>query len=409
MKRKRPRRSPGRDLLNLVWQAPLLALPIALFFLLTSGERLATFWQFYLISLVFGAASMLGVWFAQHFLTPPLVVRLADDRRGPWIIAGVHVAMALLFGVAGAIALHFTIMPQMLGSARAVLAVLAYFVLFGMLAVGVAVALSFYRKALARAGAERELQLARRIQESFLLSEFPKHPRLELYASNVSSKEVSGDFYDVVPVGDDVYLLAIADVSGKGVPAALLSSMLQASLRTQATSDVRVSAIMARINRLVCLRSPTGQFATFFLAAVSEGDLTLNFTNAGHNFPILFRAGGERRLLETGGLVVGMLEGATYAEESVALAPGDRLLLYTDGVTEAAREDHEMFGEERLMALVDSMPRELPARELVERVITGLREFLGEAEVGDDVTVMALRVAAAGVDPGQQPTRDGAR
>jgi phosphoserine phosphatase RsbU/P len=263
-----------------------------------------------------------------------------------------------------------------------------------VLSVGLVMASRFYQAAVERAGSERELMLARRIQESFLLSEFPRRSRLEVYATNVSSKEVSGDFYDVVPVGDDGYLLAVADVSGKGVPAALLTAMLQASLRTQANAGVRVSAMMETINRLVCGRAATGQFATFFLASVSERDMTLRFTNAGHNFPYLFRASGERKSLETGGLVVGMMEEARYQEECVALAPGDRVVFYTDGVTEAARPDQEMFGEERLIHLVESLPRDLAAREVVDRVLKGVREFLGDTEAGDDITVMVLRVIA---------------
>lgn len=119
---------------------------------------------------------------------------------------------------------------------------------------------------------------------------------------------MSGDFYDVVVPGDDRVLLAIADVSGKGVPAALLSAMLQASLRTQAALALSPAAMMHVINALACQRAVTGQFATFFLASIDEPLLTLRFTNAGHNFPVLLRAGGARELLETGGLVVGMME-----------------------------------------------------------------------------------------------------
>ena len=395
MKRSRSHPSPGRDFLGLLWKVPLFALPFALFFQITSSQPFSAFSSYYLVSLVFSSFTMFGVWIAHHWLMPPLIARRAEDPRLSLKVSGLYTGIALLFGIAGAITLHFTIIPGFLGTGRAVLTLLTYFVLFGMLFVGIALAFSFYRQSMERAGSERELQLARRIQQSFLLSEFPQRQRLEVHAMNVSSKQVSGDFYDVVPLGDDGYLLAVADVSGKGVPAALLSSMLQASLRTQAAAGVRVSGMMESINALVCHRAETGQFATFFLAAVSERDMTLRFTNAGHNFPVLFRARGERRTLESGGLVIGVKQNVTYDEECLTLAPGDRLVLYTDGVTEAEREDREMFGEERLMALVESLPLELPARELVERILAGLREFLGPAEAGDDVTVMALRV----VDP----------
>jgi hypothetical protein len=405
-KPSRPR-SPWRDLAGLVWTVPLFALPVAVFFQMTSGQPFKLFFDFYRVSLVFAASTMLGVWVARHWLAPPLIARSPDDPQLAWKISALHTAVALVFGAAGAVILHFTILPGFLGSARAILSVLAYFVLFGFLSIALVLAINFYGKAMERAGSERELQLARRIQQSFLLSEFPDRPCLDVFATNVSSKEVSGDFYDVVPVGDDGYLLAVADVSGKGVPAALLSSMLQASLRTQASAGVPVAKMMTNINSLVCGRASTGQFATFFLAAVSERDMTLRFTNAGHNFPVLFRADGERRTLETGGLVVGMLEDVSYQEESVPLMPGDRLVLYTDGVTEAALENHDMFGEERLMALVETLPRHLPAREVVERVLAGLRDFLGKNEAGDDITVMALcvRDAASAPRPPAAPQR----
>jgi phosphoserine phosphatase RsbU/P len=184
-------------------------------------------------------------------------------------------------------------------------------------------------------------------------------------------------------------------VSGKGVPAALLSSMLQASLRTQAAIVSSPAKMTTILNALACQRAVTGQFATAFLATIDEPTLTLRYTNAGHNFPVLLRADGTRELLETGGLVVGMMEGLPYDEGVVQLATGDRLLLYTDGVSEAANASGEMFGEDRLYALLDGLPRALPAEGIVGRVLDGVRAFLGETEAGDDITVMALRVLPA--------------
>jgi hypothetical protein len=389
---RRRKQTPWRDLVSLLWWAPLGAIPFALFFQITSGQPFKYFGMFYLVSLIFAGFAMFGSWLAQHFLVPPLVARWPDSPGLTWKMSLMHAAASLVFACIGAIVIHLWVIHGFLGSGRAVLTLITYFALFGALFIGIALAANFYQDAMARAGSERELQLARRIQQSFLLEQFPARKRLEVHATNLSSKQVSGDFYDVVPLGDDGLLLAIADVSGKGVPAALLSSMLQASLRTQAASGAGCASMMSRINTLVCDRGSTGQFATFFLAAVNERDMTLTFTNAGHNFPILFRAQGERKLLEKGGLVVGMMDGVFYEEECVPLAAGDRIVLYTDGVTEAAREDHEMFGEERLMTLVESLPRALSARDTVDHVLAGLREFLGETEAGDDITVMVLRV-----------------
>jgi len=376
----------------MLWQMPLWALPFAGFFLLVTGAPPRAFWAFYRVSFVFAVFAMSSVWFTRHWLQER-VVALAPRGIHPTVtIAVTYMAMAVVSTMAAAVVLNAWVVPGFMGNARGVLTMFVYCLLFAALFLGVSLSISFHRESVERAGSERELQLARRIQRSFLLEEFPRRTRVEVHAVNVSSKEVSGDFYDVVPAGDDSVLLAIADVSGKGVPAALLSSMLQASLRTQAGAVASPAAMLRAINALACQRASTGQFATFFLAVLHEPTLTLRFTNAGHNFPVLQRAGGERVLLETGGCVVGLLEGPEFEEETIALAPGDRIVLYTDGVSEAEREDGEMFGEERLYALLDAAPRDLPAERLVEHVLAGVRGYLDGVEPGDDITVMALRV-----------------
>lgn len=248
------------------------------------------------------------------------------------------------------------------------------------------------RERVAVARIEEELSLARKIQRAFLPSEFPRMPRLDVHAVNISSKQVGGDFYDLVPAGDGSYYLAIADVSGKGVPAALLSSMLQASLRTQAETVRSASAVLRNINTLVYRSTTQEQFATFFLARVDAENLTLSFSNAGHNFPIVFRRGGERVFLERGGLILGILEGIPFEEEAIRLEAGDRIVFYTDGLNEARNAAGEDFGEDRIGDLVHRLPRTLSARETTDRILAALREFLGDEEPQDDVTVMVLRV-----------------
>jgi hypothetical protein len=328
---------------------------------------------------------MLGSWVAQHWLVPPMIAKQPDSPSVAWKASVLHGVASLVGGAIGGIVIHLWIVPGFLGSGRAVLTLTTYFALFGALFIGIALAANFYQDALARAGSERELHLARRIQQSFLLEQFPTCKRLDLHAMNLSSKEVSGDFYDVVPLGDDGLLLAIADVSGKGVPAALLSSMLQASLRTQSSSGASVASMMSRINTLVCDRGATGQFATFFLAAVNERDMTLSFTNAGHNFPLLFRDGGAPKPLEKGGLVVGMMSGVFY-EEEVVRRGRDRLALHRQ--RHRGTTDHDVR-RGRLIALVVAAARPLRARH--RRPRWGAR-VLGDTEAGDDITVMVLRV-----------------
>jgi serine phosphatase RsbU (regulator of sigma subunit) len=389
-----PRKAtPLSRLISLLWRQPLLAIPFGLFFGLLFGRGRNDFIATYLVSLVFAYCIALAIWATEFFLAPWL------ERRG--LLSGKHgelAAIALYFSVSvfgaftAAVIVHFTIVPGFLGSLRAVLIASTFTLIFAALFMGISMAMHYYRKSLDRARAEQELTLARRIQRSFLLTQFPELPRLEVHAINLSSKEVSGDFYDVVPAGDGSYLLAIADVAGKGVPAALLTSMLQASLRTQAGGTAPVSEILANINRLAYRSTSVQQFATFFLARVHEASLRLSFSNAGHNYPILFRADGRQQTLERGGVVVGILEDASFEEESVELRPGDRIVFYTDGVSEAANARGEMFGEERLQELVAGLPRDLGAREVTDRIVGAVHGFLDGVEAGDDITVMVLRV-----------------
>jgi serine phosphatase RsbU (regulator of sigma subunit) len=239
---------------------------------------------------------------------------------------------------------------------------------------------------------EEEMNLARKIQSTFLPSVFPPMPRFEAYAVNNPSRHVGGDFYDLVQTGNGSFYLAIADVSGKGVPAALLTSMLQASLRTQAESSTSVSDIVSRINRLVSRSTTTEQFATFFLARVETSTMRMVFSNAGHNPPIVRRRRGERVLLERGGMVVGLFETSRYEEDVLDLQAGDRVVFYTDGISEATNRSGEDYGEGRLLDLVQTLPVEMTAREATERVLEDLYRFLDGVEPQDDVTLMVLRV-----------------
>jgi sigma-B regulation protein RsbU (phosphoserine phosphatase) len=266
--------------------------------------------------------------------------------------------------------------------------------LLGSLASQVSVSLQnalLLRERVGVARIEEELNLARRIQRKSLLSEFPEMPGCEVHALSIPSKQVGGDFYDVVPIANGSYLIAIADVSGKGVPAALLSSMLQASLRTQAESVPSLPDILRNINALLYRSTEIQQFATFFLARIECGVSRLAFSNAGHNWPMLFRRSGECVFLDRGGTILGIMEGIKFEEGHMILAPGDRVVLYTDGISEAMNAAGELFGEERLMELVQGLPRQLSARRVAECILEALREFLGPVEPQDDMTLLVLR------------------
>jgi serine phosphatase RsbU (regulator of sigma subunit) len=388
-----PKREPSlrRAFLKMLWQQPLWAIPFAIFFgTVFGGGGWTSYLLAYRISLLFayvigfavlGASAWLG---HQH---------KEGKRRFPlWAEIVTYLVVSFVASLLAAFIAHHTVNPGMLGSGRSVAITGMFALLFTLLVTGIAYAYHFYGQALARARSEQELNMARRIQRGFLLSQFPSMPRLEVHALNVSSREVSGDFYDVVPTGDGAILLAIADVSGKGVPAALLSSMLQASLRTQAATVTSVGEILKNVNRLVYGTASPGQFATFFLARVDESKLRLSFSNAGHNYPMLFRRDGRRVDLECGGTVVGVLPDARFEEDAIDLEPGDRVVLYTDGISEAASPTGELFGEERLASAIATLPRGLTARDTIEQILAAVRAWLQGREPGDDMTLMVLRV-----------------
>jgi sigma-B regulation protein RsbU (phosphoserine phosphatase) len=247
-----------------------------------------------------------------------------------------------------------------------------------------------YRESLAKSIIEEELAVARRIQQQFLPQSLPSTPKLDLAALNVQTREVGGDYYDVVGLGNGEYLVVIADVAGKGVPAALLASMVQASIRTQAQDRRPMGELMCRLNRLVYDATPEDRFATCVLAHIG-GDDPMLFSNAGHNFPIVLPAAGGWRYLEEGGIPLGVAPEFAYLEASARLQDGDSLLLYTDGITDARNLDGEDYGEERLQSLAGRLPRDYTAKQIVQAVAEDVSQFTGGAEQADDITLVALK------------------
>jgi serine phosphatase RsbU (regulator of sigma subunit) len=239
---------------------------------------------------------------------------------------------------------------------------------------------------------EEELSLAHQIQQTFLQSDFPALPRCEVHAVNLPSRQVGGDYYDVVQAPDGSFLVAIADVAGKGVPAALLSSMLQAALRTQARSVESPATILRNINSLVYRSTAVHQFATFFLARVSADGNRMAYANAGHNWPILLRRNGERAWLKTGGTILGIMEDVAMDEGSLELHAGDLLVFYTDGISEATNSDGELYGEERLVEFVAGLPPALNPEAISASILREIERHLGRLEAQDDRTLVVLRV-----------------
>jgi sigma-B regulation protein RsbU (phosphoserine phosphatase) len=386
----KPTVTAGGALLRVLWQIPLYAIPFAIFFGTIFGASWRAYLESYLLALVFTGTIMLALWLVRA-LAVPLLERKVVGWRGSFLNEGLlYMVTSLLAAFLAAFVVDRTFIPGFMGGPRRVAVFGMYAVLFAVMMTAIGMVVQYHRSSIEVARREKELELARRIQHSFLPESFPERPRFEVHAINVPSRGVSGDFYDVVPSGNGL-LLAVADVEGKSIPAALLTAMLQASLRTQTAWVTSAADIVSNINGLCCRREGVQQFATFFLMRIDE-DGQLVYSNAGHNPPILMRAGGERMLLQKGGIMFGVMEQAPFDEDTLALSSGDRVVVYTDGITERANPAGEEFGPERLASLAASLPADLSAREVTGRILRALDEFSQGVEPNDDQTLMVLQM-----------------
>lgn len=236
---------------------------------------------------------------------------------------------------------------------------------------------------------QREMDDAREIQAGLLPSSLPSLPGIRLAANWRPARMVAGDYYDLLALGDELAALCIADVSGKGMPAALLMSNLQATVRAFATADLPPRQLCERVNRVMSANIAPGRFITFFYGLLDAGKRTLTFTNAGHNPPILLHSDGTVCWLDAGGLLLGVLPEATYEQATVKLQSGDRVLIYTDGVTEAGGAVGNMFGEDRLIEALRSTASD--PQDMQRAVLEAAAAFCGE-EFEDDATVIAAVV-----------------
>lgn len=238
----------------------------------------------------------------------------------------------------------------------------------------------------------REIEIAREVQFTLLPQAAPVIAGLELAGHCRPAAGIGGDYYDFIPLeGERSIGLAIGDIAGKGIPAALLMAGLQAALRGQALSRSRdLSRLMTNINKLIFESSPANRYATFFYGEYRNG--ALNYVNAGHNAPVLLRRDGGVERLEAGGPVIGLMDFAVFTEASVTVHPGDVLLGYTDGVSECMNPREEEWGEDRLIALLRES-RDVAAADLLSRVMTEADGFASGAKQHDDMTLIVMKVA----------------
>lgn len=235
--------------------------------------------------------------------------------------------------------------------------------------------------------AEQEATLARETERGLLPREIPQMPGYEICGAWQPASTLGGDYFDARKLNEQILALSIADVSGKGTSAALLVSNLQAAVRASSAEDVSPAELCRDVNQL--MRSNLGQdrFVTFFYALLDAPERQLTYCNAGHNAPVLVRASGSVERLHCGGLVLGLAVEAPYEQGTVRLDPGDRLLLFTDGLTEANSADGEEFGEERLIETA-LQNRGLSAKELEEKLLASAAAF--SSSFTDDVTLVVV-------------------
>ena len=237
---------------------------------------------------------------------------------------------------------------------------------------------------------EEELALASKIQENLFPKVLPAVDGYDLAARNTPTKHVGGDYYDAIDLGDGTTLIAIADVSGKGTPASLLMSNVQASLRVLAGPGMDLASSAARINELLYANTDLNKYATMFYCVLEAATGELTYVNAGHNPPYLLRASGEMETLNAGGLPIGLMSGMPYEQAGTTLSEGDTLVLFTDGVTEAVNSADEEFGEPR----VEDLTREHApsgAQSLLAAIADAVTEFSQGLPQGDDITMVVVQ------------------
>jgi phosphoserine phosphatase RsbU/P len=241
-------------------------------------------------------------------------------------------------------------------------------------------------------GLKGDLEVARQIQFGLL----PFQPYAKAGVSIVSAMRpantVGGDYFDVIELPEGRLSLVMGDVAGKGMPAALLMALLQGSLRTLITAGMRGSELIAKLNVHLCANIPSNRLITFFYGELEPDTGLLRYVNAGHNPPFLLRSGGATERLPATGLALGIIPDPPFDVAQTLVSPGDRLFLYTDGVTEAFDQRDEEYGEARLQTYLESQ-REAPHRALVDGVIGNVLLFCGTARPRDDMTLMCVERA----------------
>ncbi|RMG63551.1 MAG: GAF domain-containing protein [Calditrichaeota bacterium] len=247
-----------------------------------------------------------------------------------------------------------------------------------------------YLKEQALVRMQKQMHLANEIQIRLLPKEFPQIAGYEIFGISQPAQEVGGDYFDFIPRDDGTLAFALGDVTGKGIPAAILMANLQAIIRTEALMDLPPSEVVRRGNFLLHRNTDSDKFVTMFYGCLRPGSHELCYCNAGHDHPMLIRRDGTLMRLGTGGTVLGFVSPFPFEQTTLVLAPGDLLVIYSDGLTEAMNPLEEEFGEERLAAFFVER-RHLPLDQLQHELYSRIEEYAGGLPQADDMTLVMLR------------------
>ncbi len=396
---KRPRVTLGQVARLLVRQT-VLAVPFGIFFTMLFGKGLSTFWPFYLSSLIFAYTIGIAILLNRVFILP-LIQRTASPEGGtPLVIEiGSFAVAAMLGSVAAAAIMNATYAKGVFTSGRGLSMLISFTILFSVLFLGLVYAIRFQRsytdriraEAEANAREEHELQIAGEIQRGLQ----PGRPRVtrsfSAAGAAIACRTIGGDFFDYFDLPGGRLGFALGDVAGKGPPAALLAAMVQGIFTSHVDDGHGPAGTIERVNRVLNGRIVEGRFATIFYAVLSPDGKLLS-CNAGNNPPLLMSRDGSIRRLTVGGLPIGPFNDATYGEEETALKAGDTLILYSDGVSDAADANDEAFGEERLLRCLGPACAMEPEK-LIEHVLGEVRAFAADRPQFDDITLLVVRYA----------------
>ncbi|MFC2085439.1 GAF domain-containing SpoIIE family protein phosphatase [Bacteroidota bacterium] len=237
---------------------------------------------------------------------------------------------------------------------------------------------------------KEEMRMARDIQQNLLPKENPEIQGFQISGTSIPAREVGGDYFDFIPLGETCTSFCVGDITGKGMPAAMLMANLQATLRAQITVCTDIGKSMVTTNNLLYHSTDSGKFATLFLGAIDVKNSRITYCNAGHDEPLLIGKSGEIIKLSTGGMLLGCFPDQQFTEGTVELESGDLLVLYTDGVTEAMNDKEVEFGLERLIELINSS-RSNSSEEIKDLIIRNVRNHAALTPQSDDITLMVIK------------------